>query len=45
MFPGSPELRTNQNWLYSETRLVRTLGYNVCFPNDEHRTLDKSHLG
>ena len=25
--------------------LVRTLGYNIRFPNHKHRTLDKSHFG
>ena len=29
---------------YSETQLVRTLSYNVRFPNDERRTLDRTYF-
>ena len=34
----------SNNFLYSETRLVRTLGYNVRFLNAEHRTLDRMYF-
>ena len=34
---------TRESELDSEAWSVRTLGYNVHFLNDEHRTLDESH--